>query len=138
MVSHDPRVVADFLDPDHPKHSKVTPEYCLAQRWLSTASVIYIGKAPFRRPDDRGKMDGLWQRIKEFSGFIYRSRTDHKGGEDLRRLPTRDTFRVTWKETSDPSATERGLIREFRGIYGTRPFGNRDDGDGPLLGPKCC
>lgn len=138
VVLHEPAPQPDFLAPDHPKHQKVTATACLAERWVPEASVLYIGKAPLRAPNKRGKRAGLWQRIKEYRGFVYRSRTNHQGGEDLRRLPDRDSFMVTWKDVPNPSGTERDLILEFSGVYGRRPFGNRDDGDGPLVGEKSC
>lgn len=137
-ILHRPSQRPDFLPPDHPRRTKAALESCLAKRWIPQASILYIGKAPFRSEDDRGKRDALWQRIKEYRGTIYRSRTDHLGGEDLRRLPDRDSFLLTWKAVAEPSQVERGLIIEFTGVYKKRPFGNRDDGDGPLISSKCC
>ncbi|MGW9415172.1 hypothetical protein [Arthrobacter cupressi] len=134
VVLHQPTAMARFLPPDHPRHIEFTSDECLAERWLSAASVLYIGKAPFRKADPDGKKDGLWQRIKELRGFVYRARTNHRGGEDLRRVPTRDTFLVTWKETDRPAEEERDLIKEFKDLHGgARPFANRNDGG---AGPK--
>lgn len=138
VVLHRPSPRPDFLPPDHPRREKATVDSCLAKRWISDAWILYIGKAPFRSEDERGRRDALWQRIKEYRGSIYRSRTDHLGGEDLRRLPDRDSFLLTWKAVAEPSKVERDLIIEFTNAYKKRPFGNRDDGDGPLISPKCC
>lgn len=138
VVLHRPSERPDFLPPDHPRRTKAALESCLARRWIPQAWILYIGKAPFRSEDERGKRAALWQRIKEYRGAIYRSRTDHLGGEDLRRLPDRDSLLLTWKAVAEPSKVERGLIIQFTDVYKTRPFGNRDDGDGPLISPKCC
>lgn len=129
VVVHDPCAVPEFLVPDHPTRLTFTPDDEMSERWVPSATVLYIGKAPFRKADEvTGKRDGLWQRIKEYRGFIYRSRTNHAGGEDLRRLPDRDSFGVLWKESSNPGPSEREMIRDFRREHGgKRPFGNRQD-----------
>lgn len=129
VVTHEPCPLPRFLEPDHPRRSTFTTVDEMATRWIAAATVLYIGKAPFRKADDvTGKRDGLWQRIKEYRGFIYRARTNHAGGEDLRRLPDRDEFRVCWKQVADPGLEERQMISGFRQAHGgMRPFGNRQD-----------
>lgn len=129
VVTHEPGPLPTFLEPDHPKRKSFTEWDEMAARWLPAAAILYIGKAPFRKEDETtGKRDGLWQRIKEYRGFIYRSRTNHAGGEDLRRLPDRDEFQVCWKQVGDPGEAEQQMISDFRKAHeGLRPFGNRQD-----------
>lgn len=101
----------------------------MSERWIPPATILYVGKAPFRKlSETTGKRDGLWQRIKEYRGYIYRSRTNHAGGEDLRRLPDRDSFHLLWKPVSRPGLEERLMIADSRkGHGGMRSFGNRQD-----------
>lgn len=129
VVTHEPCPLPHFLPPDHPKHLNFTSEEEMTRRWIPSATVLYVGKAPFRKADEAtGKRNGLWQRIKEYRGFIYRSRTNHAGGEDLRRLPCRDLFSILWTPVSDPTPVERRMIADFRKANNDmRPFGNRQD-----------
>jgi hypothetical protein len=139
IVLQAPSELPIFIPADHPRHAGATRTECLAKRWVAAASVLYIGKAPLRAPRKaNGKRTGLWQRINEYQGFVYRAGTNHSGGEDLRRLPERDSLTVTWRPTGNPGVVERGLIAEFTRRYSARPFANRDDGDGPLISPRCC
>lgn len=129
VVMHEPCRLPRFLEPDHPRRRTFTPDSALGARWVVSASVLYIGKAPFRTENAvTGKRAGLWQRIKEYRNFIYRLGTNHAGGEDLRRLPDRDSFLVCWKSVADPGSEERRMIADFRRAFGDiRPFGNRQD-----------
>ncbi len=87
----------------------------LASNWVSSAEVVYIGKA-----------DKLKRRLKQFADFGAGKPVGHWGGRLIWQLPNIDELLVAWKETPEriPIEVEAELIEQFRQRYGKPPFAN--------------
>jgi hypothetical protein len=100
------------LDPSYPVAH-------LDRKWISGASVIYIGKAG---PSVRRT---LRKRIGEFLRFGNGSRIGHRGGRAIWHLPDVWNYQLAWKVCKgNPRDHEKALIREFESEYGKIPFAN--------------
>lgn len=94
----------------------------LARNWVEGASVVYIGKADWRK---RGKHP-LRKRLQEFADFGAGRPVAHWGGRLIWQLEDAAELLVGWMPTPDESAraVEVRLIEEFRELHGRAPFAN--------------
>jgi len=90
----------------------------LQQAWVTSAIVIYIGKATVLR-----------NRLRSYIRFGYGEPAPHWGGRYIWQLTDAPDLLVCWKMLSDekPADVEGQLIQEFKTRYGKRPFANLRD-----------
>jgi hypothetical protein len=97
------------------------PVATLRTRWVVDTPVVYIGKA--------GSLTGdatLRSRLRQYLEFGLGKPVGHWGGRYIWQLADVGNLQVCWKPTpgADPAAVETDLIRQFKAIYGRRPFAN--------------
>jgi hypothetical protein len=96
----------------------------LKDNWVDGAMVVYIGKA--------GSLSGdatLKSRLKQYLSFGQGKNIGHYGGRLIWQLKDSKDLVLCWKSlsTEEPRDVENDLIREFRQLYGKRPFANLTD-----------
>lgn len=92
------------------------PVATLWANWVEGVPTLYIGKA-----------ENLRRRIRQLIDFGADRRVAHRGGRYLWQVVGSDEFVVACRENANPREAEQRLIREFRAIYGKRPFANLTD-----------
>ncbi len=94
----------------------------LEAKWVTEASVLYIGKASQRK--DGG---GLWDRIEEYSVAGQGRKHGHCGGEYIWQLADAKHLLVAWKVVPDGTEAqlEKAMILAFKDRYKVIPFANR-------------
>lgn len=94
----------------------------LERKWISGASVIYIGKAGVG-PSGRG---GLRRRLDQYRRHGAGEAVGHWGGRFIWQLWGSERLRVAWKVTPDldPEDVESESIADFVCVYGQLPFAN--------------
>lgn len=88
----------------------------LTQKWVSAATVLYIGKA--------GR---LRRRLREFARFGDGKPFGHWGGRYLWQIEGCQELLVAWRPVPDGSSAreeERIFLSQFVEAYGALPFGN--------------
>jgi hypothetical protein len=89
----------------------------LNSNWVENTKVVYIGKAT-----------SLRSRLRQFLSFGQGKNIGHYGGRLIWQLRYSKTLVVCWKSlATDPREFEAGLIRQFKSIFGCRPFANLKD-----------
>jgi hypothetical protein len=98
----------------------------LADAWVGEAVLLYVGKATKGKTGRRG----LRKRLDEYRRHGAGEAVGHWGGRCIWQLADSDSLLVGWLPTParDPGEAEAQLITEFIGIYGKRPFANRNSG----------
>jgi hypothetical protein len=93
----------------------------LRSTWVEGPIVIYIGKA-----GSRGGNATLRSRLFAYMEFGRGRPVGHWGGRYIWQLACSSDFVVSWRPTPGqaPVMVERGLIQQFKGIYGMYPFAN--------------
>ncbi len=94
----------------------------LERKWVSGASVIYIGKAGVE-PSGGG---GLRRRLGQYRRHGAGEAVGHWGGRFIWQLGDSEQLRVAWKLTPDldPEDVESSLIADFVEVFGRLPFAN--------------
>lgn len=94
----------------------------LELNWVSTACVIYIGKA-----GGLASAATLRSRLKQYMDFGCGKPVGHRGGRMIWQLADCDELLVAWKPLSgeEPVVVEQCMIDKFVSIYGAFPFANR-------------
>jgi hypothetical protein len=97
------------------------PVALLAAKWVSSAVVMYVGKA-----GAEGGEPTLRSRLKAYFDFGAGKAVGHWGGRYIWQLSGSDALLVCWKSTpnQDPREVEKGLIASFRDCFGQLPFAN--------------
>jgi hypothetical protein len=93
----------------------------LDANWVSSARVVYIGKA------DHGR---LRTRLREFIDFGRGGKHRHWGGRLIWQLDRAEDLLVAWRvlpKTIGPKDEEERMIAAFKLAYGKRPFANNPD-----------
>jgi len=91
----------------------------LWENWIDGAHVLYIGKGI-----------NLNKRIKDFIRFGSGKRVGHMGGRLVWQVEGHENFLIAWMAVNtneNPRSKEKQMIREFKAIYGKRPFANLED-----------
>lgn len=98
------------------------PEDVLMNGWIEGTPVLYIGKA-----GGSNHKATLRRRIRCYMRFGLGKTDNHKGGKSIWQLNNSSELLMMWKviEDAEPASIETNLIREFRNIYGKRPFANK-------------
>ena len=89
---------------------------CLSRfKWISSATVLYIGKA-----------SSLQKRLKQYMDYGSGKPVGHQGGRYIWQLGDSSRLQLFWKTTldHDPAVVENELIRAFHKQYGRLPFAN--------------
>jgi hypothetical protein len=97
----------------------------LESNWVNGTIVINIGQA-----GGGGSKATLKSRIKQYLDFGQGKPVGHKGGRLIWQIKNYQDLLLCWKSTGneDPRMVEKGLIQEFKAIYGKRrPFANLQD-----------
>jgi hypothetical protein len=96
----------------------------LADAWVDEATLLYVGKATMGKSGRRG----LRKRLDEYRRHGAGEAVGHWGGRYVWQLADSDSLLVGWRPTPDrdPGEAEAELIAEFIGVYGKRPFANRN------------
>lgn len=92
----------------------------LQAKWVSGATVVYIGKAAIGSRDSRG----LSRRLDEYRRFGDGQSIGHRGGRYIWQLADSADLLVAWRTTSAPEVTESAMLEAFVAIYGRLPFAN--------------
>jgi hypothetical protein len=102
------------------------PLDALADAWVDEAVLLYVGKATTGKSGRRG----LRKRLDEYRRHGAGEAVGHWGGRFIWQLADSDSLLVGWLPTPDrdPGEPEAQLITEFIGLYGKRPFANRNRG----------
>jgi len=97
-------------------------------RWVKNTIVINIGKAGGKRGNKEGHAT-LKSRIDQYLSFGKTNRGGHRGGRSIWLIKKNQDLVICWKPTGneDPRMVEKGLIQEFKAIYGKTPFANLRD-----------
>lgn len=97
------------------------PITTLRRRWVSSAKVLYIGKAGSATTGAT-----LHSRIRAYMRFGLGDPISHWGGRCIWQLTDARSLRVYWKTTPGRSARalEKRLLVNFRRRYGRLPFAN--------------
>lgn len=107
----------------------------LSEFWIEDESILYIGKAKFRKP---GK--GLGNRVKEYYKTQYGEKGKHRGGHWIKFLENLNDCYVYYIECSDCLKYESLMLKEFgnnissisklklSGKGAILPFANLEDG----------
>ena len=93
----------------------------LDANWVSSAQVVYIGKANHGR---------LRKRLAEFIDFGRGGKRRHWGGRLIWQLEGSEDLLVAWRalpKTVVPKDEEDGMIAAFKLAFGERPFANNPD-----------
>jgi len=92
----------------------------LRAKWVSSAPVVYFGKAGPSR--DRT----LRRRISEFLEFGAGKPIGHRGGRAIWQLADAADLLLAWKHVSgsSPRQVESELLAEFESHFGSLPFAN--------------
>lgn len=91
----------------------------LEQKWVTGATVVYIGKA--------GSATGsatLRSRLRQLVDFGAGKAVGHRGGRYLWQLSDSDDLEVCWRLSSEPRAEEGRLLTDFERRHGALPFAN--------------
>ncbi len=86
----------------------------LNQEWVNDTPVIYIGKAT-----------ELKARLSQYLKFGKGKNIGHYGGRYIWQIENamKDLI-ICWKPIAESRSVEKGLISNFKKIYGDRPFAN--------------
>lgn len=87
----------------------------LVEKWVSSASVLYIGKAGISQ-----------KRLKQYMDYGSGKPVGHHGGRYIWQLGNSNRLRLYWKTTPDqnPTVVENQLIQAFHEQHGSLPFAN--------------
>ena len=93
----------------------------LQDAWVEKSLVLYIGKA-----GGPGTKATLKSRLRKYMECGEGKADRRWGGRYIWQLGDSGSLRVCWKPMpdGDPEALEKRLIKEFKAIYGQRPFAN--------------
>jgi hypothetical protein len=91
----------------------------LRARWLSDASIVYIGKAASAK--------GLQGRLKQYLDFGEGKAIGHRGGRLIWQIEEAAKLVIAWRlvqEGQSARELEAKLLLEFEHVYGRLPFAN--------------
>ncbi len=96
----------------------------LEHNWVEKTSVVYIGQA-----GGNGSKATLRKRVWQYLRFGDGKNVGHKGGRYIWQLKDSQDLLFCWKPlpNDNPATIESDLIRQFKEIYGDRPFANLKD-----------
>ena len=96
------------------------PVSVLEGRWITSAEVLYIGKAT-AGTSGRG---GLRKRVGQLLAYGSGKPVGHQGGRYLWQVAGSDDFLVAWRAVEDPTSEENRLLASFFELHGAYPFAN--------------
>ena len=101
----------------------------LKSNWVDDTIVINIGKAGGLNKQQFEGKETLKSRLTTYLSFGQGKDVRHYGGRLIWQLFDSNNLVVCWKPTplSEPRDLEASLIKEFKSIYGKRPFANLQD-----------
>ena len=93
----------------------------LQMNWVNESEVVYIGKA-----GGLSSKATLKKRLRQYMRFGQGVAVGHWGGRYIWQLQNASNLTVCWKVLSsdEPRDIEAGLIQDFVGKFGCRPFAN--------------
>jgi len=96
----------------------------LHDNWVDGPIVLNIGKA-----GGGGGSATLRSRLKQYMDFGAGKPVGHRGGRFVWQLAESGKLQVCWMPTpnEEPKSVEGRLIREFKSLYGKRPYANLKD-----------
>lgn len=111
---------------------KVSPNVSfkeLQSNWVNDTIVINIGKAGGLNQKGVESKETLRSRLSTYFSFGQGRDVCHYGGRLIWQLANSESLIVCWRPTpvSEPREMECNLIKEFKRIYGRRPFANLRD-----------
>lgn len=80
----------------------------LRQFWFNDESILYVGKAPYRRNGD-----GVSNRVEEYYNTRIGKGGPHSGGQWIKVLSNLNTFTVYYAFCDNPSETEHEMLDCF-------------------------
>jgi hypothetical protein len=123
LVLRPPTQTTRFLAVSRGGHFKgrdpTVPVERLEREWVSSAAVLYIGKA-----GGRGSRATLRERLRRYLRFGFGEPVGHWGGRFIWQLGDHEALLIAWKPAANAPELEAELIREFRSQFGVRPFAN--------------
>lgn len=86
----------------------------LRDAWVARTPLLYVGESKTLR-----------KRIGQLRRQGAGESASHYGGIYVWQLSDSGDIRLAWREEEDPVAVKRELLKEFRAVFGCRPFANR-------------